>query len=201
MNPAIRFPVASIGALMLCAALFTVLQMLVSQPLTLMPVTPPRVIDFTPHIEDTTPEEIRQKPVLPKPLVVPPIVGFEAAPTDNPAPPITLPPIVTIGPIGPSIQFGPSNDAIPLVRINPEYPRSAAARGTEGWVQLEFVITPAGTVDGARVIDAEPRGTFDDAALKAIARWKYNPKVVDGRPVERHGVQVVLRFQLEGNGG
>ena len=37
---------------------------------------------------------------------------------------------------------------------------------------------------------------FDDAALKAIARWRYNPKVEDGVAVERVGVQTVIRFQL-----
>jgi periplasmic protein TonB len=84
-----------------------------------------------------------------------------------------------------------------LVRINPEYPSRARSRGVEGWVQIEFTITPAGTVKDPKVIDAEPKGLFERAALEAISRWKYNPKVEEGRPVERRGIQIVLRFELE----
>jgi outer membrane biosynthesis protein TonB len=42
-----------------------------------------------------------------------------------------------------------------------------------------------------------PQNIFNDAALKAIARWRYNPKVENGVAVERVGVQTIIRFQLE----
>ena len=42
-----------------------------------------------------------------------------------------------------------------------------------------------------------PKGVFDAAALKAIARWRYTPKIEGGVPVERVGLQTVIRFQLE----
>jgi protein TonB len=64
-------------------------------------------------------------------------------------------------------------------------------------VQVQFTITPTGTVTNAVVVNAEPRNIFDDAALKAIARWRYNPKVEGGVAVERVGVQTIIRFQLE----
>ena len=48
-----------------------------------------------------------------------------------------------------------------------------------------------------KVVDADPKGLFERAALDAIGRWKYNPKVVDGRAMERRGVMVVLTFKLE----
>jgi protein TonB len=83
------------------------------------------------------------------------------------------------------------------VRINPDYPRRAQERGIEGWVQFEFTITTSGTVKDVKVIDSEPKGLFEDAATKAILRWKYNPKVEEGRAVERRGVRVILRFDLE----
>src|SRR5690606_36795770 len=66
---------------------------------------------------------------------------------------------------------------MPLVRVPPEYPPRALSRGLEGWVQLQFTITTIGTVKDAIVVDASPKGVFDDAALKAIARWRYNPRV------------------------
>ena len=49
----------------------------------------------------------------------------------------------------------------------------------------------------AVVVDASPKGTFDDAAIKAILRWKYNPKIEGAQAVARKGVQTILRFQLE----
>ena len=75
--------------------------------------------------------------------------------------------------------------------------RTARERGIEGWVQVQFTITPAGTVADQKVVDADPKGLFERAALDAIGRWKYNPKVVDGRAMERRGVMVVLTFKLE----
>jgi protein TonB len=92
---------------------------------------------------------------------------------------------------------GSDRDIMPLVRINPDYPPRAQSRGVEGWVLVQFTITAAGTVRDAKVIDASPKGYFEDAALKAISRWRYNPKVQEGVAVERVGVQVKLSFNME----
>jgi protein TonB len=64
-------------------------------------------------------------------------------------------------------------------------------------VQVHFTITAIGTVKDPIVVNAEPTDTFDDAALKAIARWRYNPKVENGVAVERVGVQTRIVFELE----
>ena len=88
-------------------------------------------------------------------------------------------------------------DAIPLVRIPPQYPQRAASRGVEGWVQLEFTITESGGVEDITVIAAEPTGYFERAAQRALARWKYKPRIVDGRPARRYNNQVVITFEME----
>jgi protein TonB len=62
---------------------------------------------------------------------------------------------------------------------------------------VQFSVTAAGTVRDAAVVASEPGTLFDEAALKAIARWRYNPRVVDGMAVERVGLQTVIRFELE----
>jgi len=85
-------------------------------------------------------------------------------------------------------------DAVPLVRIAPEYPRRAAQLGLKGWVLLEFTVTTAGATKDIRVVDSEPPRTFDRAAMRAVTKFKYRPKVVDGQPVEQHGVQIVITF-------
>src|SRR5207247_699112 len=92
---------------------------------------------------------------------------------------------------------GSDHDVMPLVRIEPDYPLAAAQRGLEGWVIVRFTITPIGTVRDAAVVKSDPKWTFDEAAVRAVSRWKYNPKIEDGLAVERRGVQVLLRFQLE----
>lgn len=88
-------------------------------------------------------------------------------------------------------------DVVPMVRVNPQYPIRAEERGIEGWVELEFTINETGAVILAKVTNAKPKGVFDRSALRAIRRWKYNPKVEDGVAVERPGVTVRLVFNLE----
>ncbi len=90
-------------------------------------------------------------------------------------------------------------DAIPLVRVAPIYPQRAASRGTEGWVVVQFDVLRSGQVDPKSVIvvEAQPPGVFDRAAINAVKRWKYKPKVVNGEPVPRTGLQTQLTFELQ----
>ncbi len=64
-------------------------------------------------------------------------------------------------------------------------------------MQVRFSVTAAGTVRDAVIVASEPGTIFDEAALKAIARWRYNPRVVNGVAVERVGLQTIIRFELE----
>jgi TonB family protein len=61
----------------------------------------------------------------------------------------------------------------PLIAGVPEYPEAASARGVRGYVEVEFTVTPDGSVEGARVVASEPRNVFDAAALAAVARRRY----------------------------
>jgi len=101
---------------------------------------------------------------------------------------------------GPSVGSGVATvdtDTIPLVRVDPAYPVRAKERGIEGWVVVEFTISPRGTVLDPQILDYEPSSIFNQSALRAIRRWKYNPKIVDGKPVPRPGVKVKLDFNLD----
>ncbi|MFC0117079.1 energy transducer TonB [Pseudoalteromonas xiamenensis] len=96
--------------------------------------------------------------------------------------------------------FGRDGDATPIVRIEPKYPIEAARDGKEGWVQLSFTINELGGVDDVEVINAEPKRIFDREAIRALRKWKYRPKVEDGKPVKQFGIQVQLDFKLnQGN--
>jgi len=91
-------------------------------------------------------------------------------------------------------------DIIPVVVIRPMYPRDAALKGLEGWVKIEFTITAIGTVKSPRVIDAKPPRVFNREAIRAILKWKFKPRVIDGVAVEREATQII-DFSLEKSGG
>jgi protein TonB len=103
-----------------------------------------------------------------------------------------LAPIVTPTPlIAPVLD----DEVIPLVRIPPRYPRAASRRGIEGSVIVSFTITKNGQVFNPVIVSAKPENVFDKAALKAILKWKFKPKVVNGQPVERQATQEI-EFKL-----
>ncbi len=80
--------------------------------------------------------------------------------------------------------------------VAPQYPVRARERGTEGWVDIEYTVNKDGTTRDASVQAAEPAGVFDRAALDAVARWRYEPRVVNGSVIDQR-VEARLRFQLE----
>jgi protein TonB len=107
-----------------------------------------------------------------------------------------------LGPIqlfitGPIIDVpGADQNVIPIVRVEPVYPQRALDRGIEGWVEVEFTVTEVGGVSEPTILGSRPSGVFDRAALRAIERWKYEPKVVDGQPVPRPGMRNRFLFQV-----
>jgi len=87
--------------------------------------------------------------------------------------------------------------ALPLVRVEPQYPPQAAKRGLEGWVQLQFTVTTAGSVDDVTVVKSS-NVVFESAAVAAVRKWKYEPQMRAGTAIATTGLNVVLRFKMEG---
>jgi len=146
------------------------------------------------NVEDFTPE----KP--PKPPETPP----EAPPQDmdniDPdAPSVSIaPPTVDTntdigGPGGMNIAEG---DYLPIVRVAPVYPARALSRGLEGYVDMSFTVTEAGTVKDP-VVMFSTSSLFERAAINAVLKFKYKPRVVDGVPVEVPNVKTRITFQIE----
>ncbi len=115
------------------------------------------------------------------------------------APQLDIPLAVGAGGIGVNGGgAGGDSDEMPLVRIEPQYPREAILKGIEsGWVQVMFDLKPDGSVMNVNIIDSSPRDIFDMAARRAILKWKYRPKMVDGKGVIRRGLKVQLDFGME----
>jgi len=90
-------------------------------------------------------------------------------------------------------------DYLPLVAIAPQYPTRAAQRGIQGWCLVSFTVDGLGNVveESIVVVDAEPPNIFDRSSERAAARFKFQPRVVDGQGVEVAGVQYLFRYELE----
>ena len=105
--------------------------------------------------------------------------------------------IPKIGLPGADMGVPPDGDAMPIVRVAPKYPQKAARDGIEGWVQMSFAIDEMGAVTDVQIVDSEPKRVFDKDAKRALKKWKYKPKVVDGRAVKQFNQNVVLEFNLD----
>lgn len=92
--------------------------------------------------------------------------------------------------------FSSDGEYLPIVKVQPVYPRRALQRGLEGYVIVEFVVTKNGSVRDPVVIEADPEGVFDRAATKAALKFKYKPRVIDGEPVEVPGVRNKITFAI-----
>ena len=196
---ALRFPFAAGSGLFVTLAVFTLLWTLVNRPIDVGPAVKSHDINFKRQRVDTPVAPKREEKVVrERPPIVPADPGIHGETTGVTS--VKYEPfkvIVEPGRGGGGLPIGQDRDVIPIVRVPPEYPAHEAEKGVEGWVKVQFAITAIGTVRDATVVDADPKGAFDDAALKAIARWRYNPKIEGGVPVERVGLQTVIRFQLQ----
>lgn len=90
-------------------------------------------------------------------------------------------------------------DYLPLVTIAPQYPTRALQRGIEGWSLMQFTVSATGSVieESIEVIDSDPPNVFDRSSIRAVARFKYQPRVVEGKGVDVPGVRTVVRYELD----
>ncbi len=207
----VRFPVALLLACSVSVGLFWLLRALIGVSGALDEVQAAPRIEFVRLRRDTEVEDKKRvKPQIEKPEPPP------SAPNVSTSERVSVVPGVDLAALAPSVDYsgvggvggglaaaelalgaGVDRDAVPQVRIQPDYPIQARQRGIEGWVDVQFTIGPDGSVRNPVVLNAEPKTIFDRAALQAVKGWKYNPKIVDGKPVERLDLRVRIRFELE----
>lgn len=77
-----------------------------------------------------------------------------------------------------------NQDLQPVSIEAPEYPRSAYRNRREGTVYVEFTVDGDGRTRNIEVVEAEPRGVFEDAAVEAVESWRFQPQIDEGRPQE-----------------
>ena len=157
---------------------------------------PSQKLVFSRTVEDPEPPPART-------IVPPPVLLIE--------PPRPVPDDVVIGDSGVPTTFdvvppdvgevdravSEARMPIPFLTPAPEYPQRALARGIEGWVLVSFTIAATGTVADPMVVDANPSGVFDAAALRAVMRYRYRPQIVAGVPTPTPGMLLRIYFELE----
>lgn len=87
-------------------------------------------------------------------------------------------------------------DYLPLVRVDPIYPRRAQSRGLEGYCDLELTVTPTGGTTDVTVIECSS-SLFERASVQAAQKFKYKPRVVDGTAIASPGVRYRMTFMIQ----
>lgn len=198
-----RYAAAGLIAFAVTSGLFYLMQALITKAAGELQEATGSIVEFVRLKKDSEPElKKRQLPKKQKPEEPPPPPDLSLTRTtslDDGLQELVLGIGLDLDILGgPNLGAAVSDsDPVPVVRVNPQYPPRAAERGTEGWVELRFTISASGTVQDAEVTKSHPGNVFDRAALRAVRRWKYNPKIKDGNPVERHGITVRLEFKLQ----
>jgi len=200
MSNFIRLITGLPGAVFVTAAIFLLLASIISTGGNVELSEDKSVqINVTRQLQDTatTSNQDFQRPVLDQPPPPPPTVTNTDFRPEMNVEMGQLPDLTNVD-IDIGTGFNPDRDAQPLVRIPPQYPQRCMARANNREaVSVEFDVTPDGQVINPRVLETT-NSCFNRAAMRAVERWRYNPKIVDSVAEPRLGVRTVIEFQLEG---
>lgn len=185
------------GAVIVTALIFLVLAALIRQVQDVQLDEDLSVdINVTRQLEDRSLQQAAefQRPVLDQPPPPPPVVHD---PSFRPTVGVQLGVLPDLGAdLDIGTGFNPDRDAQPLVRIPPQYPPQCMdhARDVET-VVVELNVTPEGTVINVNVVNSTNR-CFDRAAIRAVERWRYAPRIVDNVAQPRFGVRTAVDFLI-----
>lgn len=95
----------------------------------------------------------------------------------------------------------PVRDLVPLYVVQPVYPFKAVMKEIEGYVLVSFGVRQDGSVVNPVVIESNPRTLFDEAALSAVSKFKFQPRMLAGDPVSVEDLKLRFLFKLRRGGG
>ncbi len=70
-----------------------------------------------------------------------------------------------------------------FVRVSPERPPHKSLSNATGWVLISLTVTTTGEVKDQEILTSSLGSEFDEAALEAVANYKFRPWVIDKRPI------------------
>ena len=91
------------------------------------------------------------------------------------------------------VQF---REMLPQRLITPRYPEEALEQGVEGYVIVNFTVTETGAVQDVVIEESEPPGIFDQEALRAAQRLRFEPRIVIGGAVRVEDVSFRFDWTL-----
>jgi periplasmic protein TonB len=165
-----------------------------------------QILDFVRLQRDESSQRKDRKPEKPKVEKAPPTpstpdnsdmasnldsIGISAMPTGNELD-------IGTGDMG----FGSGEgEFLPIVKVAPIYPVSAAQRGIEGECTVEYTVTTTGATRDIYVVeDRCDYSGFKKPSIVAASRFKYKPRVINGEAVEVHRVRNIFIFMLDKDG-
>jgi periplasmic protein TonB len=89
---------------------------------------------------------------------------------------------VVQGTAGPKAISSVLAEGLLIRKVIPRYPAIAIAVRAEGTVELQATISKNGTIENLRVMSGP--AMLQQAALDAVAQWRYRPYLLNGQPVE-----------------
>lgn len=208
-----RLLVSAMVGFVIALGLFLLMQSLIAGDRAASPTdSAVRILDFVRVDRDDVlqvRDRTRPQEPPPPPTEAPPPPRLDAREQTRPTPgavAIDTPrlSISTAGDVGPYLgglgggTVTADSDVIPVARFEPRWPREALINRTEGWVVVEFTILEDGTVQDAVVVESHPGHLFDRSAVRAIERWRFRPRVIDGVAVQRRAQQRI-DFILSGD--
>jgi protein TonB len=141
-------------------------------------------------IPDPTPDEpepIREPEPEEDPEPIPDDVEFIIGVPEPPPP---------SGPVLAGVNNVSNPVLIESTKIDPEYPELARVARVDGQVILQAIVRKDGSVGDVSVIRVNrPNLGFEESAVKAVAQWRYEPALQNGKPVEVY-FTVVVDFSL-----
>lgn len=100
-------------------------------------------------------------------------------------------------PVAPGVPLPIGGDVIParlLSSTPPAYPQLAKTQRIEGAVRIDALVDAAGKVSSMKVVTGPV--LLHQAAMEALRQWKYQPAMLDGKPVPMH-LTVTIQFRLQ----
>ena len=150
------------------------------------------LVDEQEQAEDDEPPPPELEPPAPPPAMVAPETSAPAPPATIAAPvsSIKVPVKIAAGGSLTGSGFGgfargagaegwgrgqgfKGRELVPLSTARPQMPEWACKQKIKGWVEAVFTVLPSGRVQDVKIVDAQPRGVYEVAAIESISNWIY----------------------------
>jgi protein TonB len=207
MKNAIRWILFTPLAALLTVGLFLAMQALISKEFQPQDKSETASFEINPKVEDIkTIERETQIDEIKKVDTPPPPPQIERAKAEKPTEKIAtiegaIPefeaPRIDLSDVKITVS---DRDAQPLVRIPPQFPSRFLNGDNSGYCKVRFDVSPEGQPFNVQATICTSN-QLKSATIKSVQKWKYNPKMVDGRPASRTGVESKIRFDLSDERG